>query len=102
MAVVHRNGRTYIYRSVRQGGKVTSEYGGSGESARLIAQMEAIERDERECDRSREQAERKELDDVEEAVDNLVAQAKALARGALTAAGYHQHHRGKWRKRRVS
>ena len=101
MALIHRNGRTYIYRSVRQRGKVTSEYGGSGETARLIGRMEAIERDERECDRSREQAERRELDDLEEALDNLVIQANALARDALTTAGYHQHHRGKWRKRRV-
>ena len=62
MATVHRNGRIYIYRSVRQGGKVTSEYGGSGESAWLIAQMERIRRDERDCERRREQEERRELD----------------------------------------
>lgn len=47
MAVVHRNGRSYIYRSVRRNGRVTSEYGGSGECALLIAQMETIERDAR-------------------------------------------------------
>ena len=101
MALVHRNGRTYLYRSVRTGGKVTSEYGGSGEPARLIAQMETLERRERDCERQRERDERRELDDLEQALDELVEQAKALARGALAAAGYHQHERGEWRKRRV-
>jgi hypothetical protein len=102
MALVRRNGRTYIYRSVRRGGKVTSEYGGSGECARLIGQMEAIERDEREYQRWTEQEERRDLDELEDALDKMVQQAQALARETLTAAGYHQHDRGKWRKRRVS
>jgi hypothetical protein len=101
MAVVHRGGRTYIYRSVRRDGRVTSEYGGSGESARLIARMEAIERDERDFERWREQEERRELDELERSIDELVRQSKALAREALAAAGYHQHDRGKWRKRRA-
>ena len=100
MAVVHRNGRTYIYRSVRRGGKVTSEYGGSGECARLIGQMEAIERDEREYQRWTGQEERRELDELDDALDKMLNKRKP-PRDTLTAAGYHQHHRGKWRKRRV-
>ena len=42
-----------------------------------------------------------ELDDLERALDELAERARDLAREALTAAGYHQHHRGEWRKRRV-
>ena len=81
---------------------MTSEYGGSGECARLIGQMEAIERDERDYQRWTEQKERSELDELGGALDKMVEQAEALAHNALTAAGYHQHDRGKWRKRRVS
>jgi hypothetical protein len=79
---------------------VTSEYGGSGECARLIARMEAIERDGRDYERWREQEERRNLRELDKAMDEMVTQANALARDALTAAGYHQHDRGKWRKRR--
>ena len=61
-----------------------------------------IERDERGFDREQERSERKELDDLERALDDLAERARDLARDALSAAGYHQHHRGEWRKRRVS
>ena len=40
------------------------------------------------------------LDDLERAIDEMAEQARDLAREALNAAGYHQHHRGEWRKRR--
>jgi hypothetical protein len=102
MALARRNGRTYIYRSVRRKGRVASEYGGSGIDAFLIGRMEAIDRDERDCNRWLESEDRRKLDDIAKALDQLTAQARALARDALTAAGYHQHNRGKWRKRRVS
>jgi hypothetical protein len=101
MGLVYRNGRSYLYRSVRRGGRVTSVYRGSGKDALLIDALETIERDEKDFERWRERSERKELDDLEQALDDLVEQARDLARDALTAAGYHQHRRGEWRKRRV-
>jgi hypothetical protein len=30
MALVYRNGRAYAYKSIRRGGRITSEYRGSG------------------------------------------------------------------------
>jgi hypothetical protein len=101
MSLVYRNGRAYLYRSVRRGGRVTSEYVASGIDARLIAALEADGRDWREFDREQVRAERREADDLERALDEMAERARALARDALTAAGYHQHHRGEWRKRRV-
>jgi hypothetical protein len=102
MAVVHRNGRAYIYRSIRRASKVTSEYGGSGETAWLIGRMEAIDRDKREFDHWLECEDRRRLNDLEKALEELTEQARSLARDALTAAGYHQHDRGKWRRRRAN
>jgi hypothetical protein len=32
----------------------------------------------------------------------LLAEARAAVNDALTAAGYHQHKRGEWRKRRAT
>ena len=88
---------------MRRGGRVTSEYVASGMDALLIAALEA-DRPGRADDAtwSRIRSERKELDDLERALDELAEQARDLARDALSAAGYHQHHRGEWRKRRVS
>jgi hypothetical protein len=102
VALVYRNGRPYRYRSKRRNGRVTSEYGGSGQTALLIAAMETIESDERDWARHQEREERKRLDDLERDLDTLVGRGRSLAHSALTAAGYHQHHRGEWRRRRVN
>ena len=102
MGLVYRNGRPYLYRSVRRGGRVTSEYVGSGVDAQLIAALETIDHDEADFKRWQSREERKELDDLERALDELVERARDLARVALTAAGYHQHHRSEWRKSRDS
>jgi hypothetical protein len=101
MALVYRNGRPYYYRSERQGGRVVSCYVTSGENALLFAEIDRhdrqVEADNAEIDRQ----EVKEADDLERALDELTERAQALAAVALKAAGYHQHHRGEWRKRRV-
>jgi hypothetical protein len=101
MGLVLRNGRPYLYESVREGGRVTSRYVGRGEDALLINALKAIDRDEQDYERHEQQGERKRIIDLERALDELARQARDLAREALTAAGYHQHHRGEWRKRRV-
>ena len=102
MALVYRNGRPYLYRSVRRGGRVTSEYVAGGIDAQLIAALEADDRDCKRFDRELARDERKRADDLERALDDLAEQARDIAREALTAAGYYLHHRGEWRKRRDS
>src|SRR5262249_26473443 len=94
MALVYRNGRAYLYRSVRRGGRVSSEYVAGGIDAQLIAALE-------DDDRIWKRFDRKQADDLERALDELADRARDLAREALTVAGYHLHHRGEWRKRRV-
>jgi hypothetical protein len=101
MGLVYRNGRPYLYRSIRRNGRVTSQYLAGGEDAFLIDALERIEREKRDFDLWDKRSERKKLDDLERALDDLAEQAGDLARDALSAAGYHQHHRGEWRKRRL-
>src|SRR5262245_31403762 len=101
MALVYKNGRPYLYRSVRRGGRVTSECVGCGFDAQIIAALEDMERDERRCDLERIRQEREAFDAVERALDELAERARALAHDTLAAAGYHRH-RGQWRKHRVS
>ncbi len=99
MALIYRDGRPYLYKSIRKGGRVTSEYRASGESAVLINTMEAIEREEREYERWREQQEREEDRDRQRELDEWVADVRALAHAALETAGFHRH-KGQWRRRR--
>ncbi len=101
MATVYRNGRAYLYRSKRKNGRVTSEYRGSGEFAAFFGSLDQLEDIERREEKMIEAEAQKHLDDLEHALDDLAAESRALAHEALTAAGYHRHHRGEWRKRRV-
>ena len=101
MAVVYRNGRAYLYKSVRRGGRVTSEYVAGGIDAQLIAALETDEQEWKRLDREQARKEREELDDLERALDEIAKRARDLAREALAAAGYRQHKRGEWRKLRV-
>lgn len=100
MATVTRDGRTYLYRSVRRKGRVTSQYRGSGDFAHLLARIEALERDEKDIERERFQAEQRRLDAIEQATDDLFERVELIVRGALLASGLRQHNRGEWRRRR--
>jgi hypothetical protein len=100
MALVYQDGKPYLYRSVRRGGKVTSEYRLCGPLAVAVAALEARERQAEAAARRAERAERDRLDDLERVLDRRIAGAQALARDVLERAGYHQHRRGEWRRRR--
>jgi len=94
------NGHRYYYRSVREGGRVRTEYVGR-ESGNLMALIACIEQFEQVIDRQAEKEDREADDEVEKALDELTADAKRQAEAFLTSQGYHKHHRSEWRKRRV-
>lgn len=100
MATVYRNGRAYSYRSVRRGGRVTSEYRGSGDAALFMELLDTADRDELEAQEYDEGVERERLGNLDEALDTLNQQTRDAAREALERAGFHRHHRGEWRRRR--
>lgn len=92
--------RGYYYRKKRIGSRVVSEYVGVGFIANLEADADQKERHERNLKRADEYSERETaaaLDESMEAADALIT---ALMRQELEAAGYRQHARGQWRKRR--
>jgi hypothetical protein len=89
---------------VRRGGRVTSQYIGSGDVALLHHLLDREEREAAAAEalarRQQEEAEQAPLEELEQALDALARQAQAAARDALERAGYRQHKRGEWRRRR--
>jgi hypothetical protein len=90
----------YYTRSKKVNGRVVREYVGSGELAKLAAQLDAISRDRREEEREARRAEKAELDALDAPLNELNDLADLLGRSALLASGYRQHKRGEWRRRR--
>jgi len=100
MAWEVRNKIRVYYRSVKVAGKVKKEYWGSGPEAALAAALDADARARRARLAS---AFRAEVDLVRAADAGAECFSKFVgdvARAALTAAGFHQHARGRWRRRR--
>src|SRR5689334_10272212 len=93
-----RNGRTYYYRKQRRGGRVVSEYVGTGLAGTLgelyQARADAHTADAR-AQRAREIAA---LPPDDPALADLETLLAGLTRAVLLANGYHPHKR-QWRKR---
>jgi hypothetical protein len=99
-----RNGRTYYYRKERRGRRVVSTYQGRGKIAALLAELDALDRERRQQERAEAQMARSEfaaLAATPPELAMLLAEARAEVVRVLTAAGYYQHKRGEWRKRRA-
>jgi hypothetical protein len=96
-----RNGRKYYYRSIREGGRVRTEYVGTGpaaEAAELIDRFEGLERERaNRAWRERRQA----TEAADQAVARAFAGVEVVARLALESAGFHRHKRGEWRRSRM-
>jgi len=82
---------------VREGKRVRKEYGGSGALGQLAAQIDELNRLQREeeeasCNEEQERLQRSAgfLRELEEA-------AEILSRAQLLAAGFHKH-KGEWRR----
>jgi hypothetical protein len=95
-----KDGRYYT-RSRRENGRVVREYVGGGTVGELAAQLDALDREQREVQRAAARAEREAVAALDGPLIELNDLADLLVRAALVAAGYHQHHRGDWRKCRA-
>ncbi|SRR6266498_1697927 len=90
----------YYTRSRKVNGRVVREYVGTGRVAELVAQMDALEREKRRLEALELRQEKAELADLDANLTALIETTDLVARAALVAAGFHQHKRGEWRKRR--
>ena len=92
--------KRYYTRSKKVNGRVVREYVGSGEFAKLAAEVDALEREGREMARAKERASREEFDCLDSLIEDFCDQSDQLIHAALKAVGFHQH-KGQWRKRRA-
>jgi crotonobetainyl-CoA:carnitine CoA-transferase CaiB-like acyl-CoA transferase len=95
-----QRGGYYYTRSKKMGARVLREYVGTGILAELASRDDELERQQKVEERRRLRDMQKEwlqLQTIDKWIDKLT---KAVVAANLKAAGYHQHHRGEWRKRR--
>jgi hypothetical protein len=90
----------YYTRSKKVNGRVVREYIGAGELAELVAQQDILEREKRLLSALDRRDQKAELAALDGELKALSEQTDLVASAALLAAGFHQHKRGEWRKRR--
>jgi hypothetical protein len=95
-----RGGKSYYYRKERDGASVRSVYVGSNETAQLIAQLDALQTDEREGKRALAQIEREQWQEQDAELDALSMIVDQVTAATLIAQGFHQHKR-QWRRKRT-
>ena len=95
-----KRGGRYYTRSQRRNGRIVREYVGSGLFGELCAEKDAEGRAERKRQRDAWLAEQEEFEALDARVSEVDEACAALMRDALEQAGYYQHKRGEWRKRR--
>jgi len=93
-----RRRKRYYYTKRRQGNRIVSGYIGAGESAHLIATLDALYREQRAFDLCQWRCEQKSRRLADAEIDHLGASIRLLVAAALLAAGYHTH-KGQWRSR---
>lgn len=88
------NGGRYDTKSRMLNGRVVREYAGGGEAGRLVADMNAIHRADREAVASARRTERARLDDQDANISELCRLVDLGAYATLIVADFRQHHRG--------
>ncbi len=96
-----RKGRRYYYRASRVDGRVVKRYVGMGQLADLLGEFDAADAQRRQSEADARRAERDALNTLQRRVGEVCDLVDELTRAVLLAAGYHQHDRGEWRKRRA-
>src|ERR687889_1612216 len=94
-----RRGRLYYYRSVREGKRVRKEYVGGGTFGQLAAQLDELERLQREEEEASWREERERLQRSAGFLQELEEAAEVLIRAQLLVAGFHKR-KGEWRRLR--
>ena len=90
----------YYTRSRKVAGRVVREYVGTGAVAELAAAADALRRADRRAAAEVRRAEQARWAEATAPLLELSRAVDVVVRAALLAAGYRQHSRSSWRKRR--
>jgi hypothetical protein len=97
MAWEQRRNNLYYYRSRKRQGRVVRKYYGKG----ILAERAAMEDTQKRERRQRERAEQQHIQALDTETQILYQHITTLTKAAYLTAGFHQHHRSEWRKRRT-
>ena len=100
MSWQRRDQRHYYSRSYRVDGRIVREYVGGGAAGEQAAAADAQRRAQRQAAAAALRAEQDRWDEATSTLQDLCHLSDLLVRAALLAAGYHQHARGVWRRKR--
>jgi hypothetical protein len=100
MAWERRHNQAYYYRSKKVHGQVVHEYIGTGPQAELAALEDCQRKTKRDSDRQARRASQTGRKAADATLATLETLTNQILGATLTAAGYHQHDHGPWRKRR--
>jgi hypothetical protein len=101
MAWEERRGRSYYYRSVREGQRVRKEYVGGGTLGQLLSLHDELERCLRKEEETSWKEEQERLKRSAGFVRELEEAAQILTRAQLLVSGFHKR-KGEWRRLRES
>jgi hypothetical protein len=97
-----RRGRhRYYYARRKAGGHESRTYLGRGPVAEQTAEADALRQAHKRAERAALREAIARWEKADGPLQTLEDVTEQLARASLEAAGYHQHHRGAWRKRRA-
>lgn len=99
MAWEQRGNRNYFYRKKRTGGKVQSDYVGSGDAAGLIERYEQIEKQRAEAAAEELAEARAKAEAIDEQINELSEINQTLVDALFLLNGFYRH-KGQWRKKR--
>ena len=97
MAWEDRNGRRYYYRKRRKGGRVVSEYVGSGLAGQTAEAFDTENKQEAAYRRAAFQEQKASVARIDSQAGEIEKYTQAITRACLLLAGYHAHKR-QWRK----
>ena len=92
----------YYTRSRRVNGRIVREYVGKGPLAQAASEADRYLREQRRRERNALRDEMSEFSSLSRELQQLDLAYKTVVEIELKARGYHQHHRGQWRKRRYA
>lgn len=99
MALEKRNGKYYYYKKEREGSRVISKYYGKGELANLVAQMDEIERYQKEIEAEKQKQNKEKIEEIDRDLSEIEQNIKVLIEFYLTEKGFYKTKSREWRFR---